>query len=216
MNTALVPPDGTTEAWINADNRKNFNYFLGYSISNVFQLNLFTSALYKNVPQTTEYARTFASDDAWSWRAGGKAVAFSPLRGAPFWGGGYISMGRAIDTVNERAPGYLFAETMATLELNEKIAINLNPKLALSGIGNLWGVGLGSNIQISSNLELVPETNIVLNEINQSNATLGLRWHATENFSVDIYASTAASIIEVGQLMSADEFRWGTRILINF
>ena len=35
-------------------------------------------------------------------------------------GGGYISMGRAIDIVNGRAPGYLFAETMATLELNEK------------------------------------------------------------------------------------------------
>ena len=125
-------------------------------------------------------------------------------------------MGRSIDTVNERAPGYLFAETMATLELNEKIAINLNPKLAWSGIGNLLGVGLGSNIRLSPNLELIPETNIVLNNISQSNATLGLRWHATESFSVDIYSSTAASIIEAGQLMSADAFRWGARMTISF
>ena len=192
MNTALVPPDGTTEAWINADNRKNLNYFFGHSISNLFQLNLFTSALHKNVPQTSGYSQNFANDNTWNWRVGGKAVAFSPLRGAPFWGGGYISMGRAVDEVNERTPGYLFAETMATVELNKKIAINFNPKSAWSGIGTLYGVGLGSNIQLLPNLELVPETNIVLNEITQSNATLGLRWHATESFSVDVYASTAA------------------------
>ena len=216
VNTALVPPYGTTEAWINTDNRKNLNYFFGHSISNIFQLNLFTSALYKNVPQTSEYAQNFAKDDTWSWRVGGKAVTFSPLRGAPFWGGGYVSLGRSIDTANKRRPGYLFAETMATLELNENIALNLNPKLAWSAIGNRWGVGLSSNIQISPNLELVPEANIVLGKITQSNATLGLRWHASENFSVDIYASTAASIIEIGQLMSAGEVRWGTRIMINF
>ena len=105
---------------------------------------------------------------------------------------------------------------MATFELNEKTAINLNPKLAFSATGNLWGIGLGSNIYLSPNLELIPEVNIVLNETSQSNATLGLRWHATENFSVDFYASTAASIIEAGQLISADEFRWGTRLTINF
>ena len=66
------------------------------------------------------------------------------------------------------------------------------------------------------NLELIPEANIVLKKINQSNATIGLRWHATKSFSLDIYASTAASIIEAGQLISADEFRWGTRMIINF
>ena len=29
VNTALVPPDGITQAWINADNYQNFNYFWG-------------------------------------------------------------------------------------------------------------------------------------------------------------------------------------------
>ena len=45
-------------------------------------------------------------------------------------------MGRAIDKLNERAPGYLFAETMAFRIGKQKIAINLNPKLAWSGIGS--------------------------------------------------------------------------------
>ena len=105
---------------------------------------------------------------------------------------------------------------MATLELNKRIAVNFNPKLAWSGIGNLWGLGLSTNIQLKPSLELVPEANIVINQTSQSNATLGLRWHATDNFSIDVYASTAASILDIGQLMSADGFRWGTRLLLSF
>ena len=216
VNTALVPPDTTTSAWINADNNNNFNYFIGHSISNVVQLNLFSSGSQNNVPQTTEHARYYANDSAWNWRVGGKAIAFSPLRSAPFWGGGYISVGRSIDDTNNRAPGYLFAETMATLELNKKIAINLNPKLAWSGISNSWGVGVSSNIQIFPTLELVPEANIVLDRINQSNVTLGVRWHASDRHSIDIYASTAASILDIGQLISADEVRLGTRLVFTF
>ena len=38
VNTALVPPD-TTPCLINADNDKSFNQFIGYSISNLVQLN---------------------------------------------------------------------------------------------------------------------------------------------------------------------------------
>ena len=216
VNTALIPPDTTTVAWINADNSKNFNYFIGNSISNVVQLNLFSSGSYENVPQTTNHARYFANDASWNWRVGGKAIAFSPLRGAPFWGGAYISAGRTIDKVNNRAPGYLFTETMATFELNKNLAINLNPKLAWSGIGNLLAIGLSSNIQIAPNLELIPEANIALNRATQSNATLGLRWHATNKLTMDVYASTAASILDIGQLMSASEARLGTRLVFAF
>ncbi len=216
VNTALVPSDTTKVAWINADNNKNINGFFGYSISNIIQLNLFSSGSHKNVPQSSEHSRYFAGHSSWNWRIGGKGVAFSPLRGAPFWGGGYISMGRAVDKKNKRAPDYVFAETMATLELNKKIAINFNPKLAWSGIGNLLGIGLSSNIQLTPKMELVPEANIAMNQTTQSNATLGIRWHASDNFSFDIYASTAASILDIGQLVSSDELRWGTRLLLNF
>ena len=208
--------DTTTVAWINTDNDKSLNQFIGYSISNVAQLNLFSSGSHNNVPQSSEHARYFANDDAWNWRVGGKAVIFSPLRGAPFWGSGYISMGRTIDKANKRAPGYLFTEIMATMELSKKIAINLNPKLAFSGIGNLSGVGLSANIQLTPSLELIPEANIAINKISQGNTTLGIRWHTTDNLSIDFYTSTASSILDIGQLISAKGYRWGTRLLLNF
>ena len=85
VNTALVPPDATTVAWINTDSNRKFNQFIGYSISDLVQLN-FSSGSFINVPQVTEHARYFANNSAWNWRLGGKAVVLSPLRGAPFWG----------------------------------------------------------------------------------------------------------------------------------
>ena len=66
------------------------------------------------------------------------------------------------------------------------------------------------------NLELLPEANVVINKTSQSNLTLGIRWNATDNFSIDVYASTAASVLEIGQLMSSEGVRWGTRLLLSF
>ncbi len=215
VNTALVPPDTNTEAWINADSGGNVNGFVGYSLSNIFQLTLFSGGLYNNVPQTTPQARLYANDGAWNWRIGGKAVAFSPLRGAPFWGGGRITLGRS-DANSSTGQGYVFAETMATWEATEGLAININPKVALSGAGNLWGLGISSNLQLFPGWELVPEGNVVINQLSQSNGTLGLRWHATDSIALEAYGSTAASLLDIGQLINAEQVRWGGRLLIGF
>ena len=216
VNTALVPPDSHTEAWINTDNGENFNTFVGYSLSNIYQVTVFSGGIYNNVPQSTPQARLYANDGAWNWRIGGKAVAFSPLRGAPFWGGGRISLGRNSDTVNNTGQGYVFAETMATLEANDRLALNVSPKLAWSGAGDLWGLGISANIQIFPRLELIPEGNFVANQLSQSNGTLGLRWHMQDNMALEIYGSTAASFLDIGQLINAEQVRWGGRLLFSF
>ena len=216
VNTALVPPEDELDLWINTDSGGNLNALLGYSISNVFQLFLFSGGLYNNVPQTTPQARLYANDGAWNWRIGGKANAFSPLRGAPFWGGGRITLGRNSDIVNNTGQGYVFAETMATWEASKHVAINLNPKTALSGAGNLWAVGLSANVQLAPRWQLVPEGNVVVNNLAQSNGTLGLRWQTTDSLALEGYVSTAASLLDVGQLLSADQARWGGRVLMSF
>ncbi|MDC3009341.1 hypothetical protein OAZ06_00025 [Synechococcus sp. AH-736-G20] len=216
VNTALVPPEDELDLWINTDSGGNLNALLGYSISNVFQLFLFSGGLYNNVPQTTPQARLYANDGAWNWRIGGKATVFSPLRGAPFWGGGRITLGRNSDIVNNTGQGYVFAETMATWEASKRVALNLNPKTALSGAGNLWAVGLSANVQLAPRWQLVPEGNVVVNNLAQSNGTLGLRWQTTDSVALEGYVSTAASLLDVGQLLSADQARWGGRVLMSF
>ncbi len=216
VNTALVPPDDSFDFWVNGDSGGNLNPFLGYSISNIFQLFLFSGGLYNNVPQTTPQARLYANDGAWNWRIGGKAVAFSPLRGAPVWGGGRITLGRNSDIVNNTGQGYVFAETMLTWEASPGLALNANPKVVLSGGGNLWGVGLSANVQLAPRWQLVPEGNVVVNNLAQSNGTLGLRWSTTESLALEAYGSTAASILDVGQLLNAEQIRWGGRVLVSF
>ena len=215
VNSALVPPDDSSELWANADESGNVNGFVGYSLSNIFQLQVI-GGLSNDVPQTTPQARLFANDGARNLRIGGKAVFFSPLRGAPFWGGGRITLGRNLDLANTTGQGYVFAETMATWEATQRLALSINPKIAQVGSGNLWGVGLSSNIQLAPRWELVPECNVVVNNLAQSNGTLGLRWHATDNMAIEAYGSTAASIIDIGQLLSAKRVRWGGRVLVSF
>lgn len=57
---------------------------------------------------------------------------------------------------------------------------------------------------------------MVVNNLAQSNGTLGLRWSTTESVALEAYGSTAASILDVGQLLNAEQIRWGGRVLVSF
>ena len=215
VNSALVPPDTTRLAKINTDNKGNLDTTIGFSISNIFYLDFYRSEL-KSVPQSNVHARTyFANADTANFRGSGKVVLTSPLRGAPIWSALRLSLGRSVDEVANTAIGYVFAETPFTWEGNSKVAININPKLAWTGVGSLWGLGIGANIQLAPDWELVPETNIALNYPEKSNFTLGVRWNAASNITIEAYGTTASSIIDMGQLLNAEEVKLGTRISIK-
>ena len=214
VNTALVPPNTTSLVKIGSGIDGIFDATFGYSISNIFQLEFYRSES-NNVPQSTVQARTYLNDEGVNWRGSGKAVLTSPLRGAPIWSALRMSFGRNVDTINNVAQGYLFTETPITWEVTSKIAINLNPKFAWSDTGNLWGVGISANIDLAPRWQLVPEVNIVVNDQESSNGTVGLRWNATDDITVEAYGSTASSMLDIGQLLSAEEVRWGGRIIIK-
>jgi len=214
VNTALVPEDGVTELWANADSGGNIFGFIGHSISNIFQVDVFKSGWFNNIPQTTALADRYTTDGAWQWRIGGKAVALSPLRGFPLWAAGRISLGR--ENPPGSGQGYVFAETINTWEANRWLAFHVNPKLAWSGVGVPWGFGIGANIQLGGSFQLIPEANLVASEIGASNATLALRWLANHQCKVDVYLSNAAGLLDMGQLLSADQTRVGGRLIISF
>ena len=176
----------------------------------IFSNLIFTSSGF-NVPQDHPQARAYLNDSATSWRGSGKAVLTSPLRGASLWSALRLSFGRNIDTNDNTSQGYLFAETPFTLETNPRIAINVNPKLAWSGIGTLWGLGISANINLTPRWEIIPEANIVSNSQKESNGTLALRWNASDNIVFEIYGSTASSTVDMGQLLDAEQIRWGSR-----
>ena len=215
VNTAIVPANTTSIAKISADNKGSFDTSLGFSLSNIFHLDFYTSKN-NSLPQNNIHARTyFSNNNTTAYRGSGKVVLTSPLRGAPVWSALRLSFGRSLEKTTNTANGYLFADIPLTWEGNSKVAISIDPKLAWAGVGSLWGIGLGANIQIAPGWELVPEANINTNSLEQSNCTLGLRWNATEDITIEAYGTTASSIIDMGQLLNAEEIRWGSRISIK-
>ena len=212
VNTALVPPDTTNLTKISFDEKGNFATTLGFSISNIFHLDFYRIRL-NSIPQNSIQARTFfANKSATSFRASGKIVLSSPLRGAPIWSALRISLGCCKNEVINTYNDHLFIEAPLTWEGNSRLAISINPKLAWTEVGNIWGIGLGANIQLTPNWALVAETNIVMKSREKSNGTLSLRWNATKNTTIEVYGTTASSILDIGQLLNAEEVRWGSRI----
>ena len=214
VNTALVPARGTTELWANGDSQGDGFGYIGYSLSNLFQLDVYKGGAFNNVRPLNALSTTYASDGGWNYRYGGKAIAMSQLRGAPFSLGGRISLGRNTDPASYQ--GYMFVESVSTWEANSWLALNFNPKLAWSGVSTPWGVGLGANIQLGPHFQLIPEVNVVGSEISATNGTLALRWLATSSTNLEFYVSNAAGLFDMGQLLDNTNVRVGGRLLFSF
>jgi hypothetical protein len=170
--------------------------------------------VFNNVRPLTPLSTTYASDGGWNYRYGGKAIAMSQLRGAPFSLGGRISLGR--NTAPSSYQGYMFVESVSTWEANSWLAFNVNPKLAWSGVGTPWAVGLSANIQLGRNFQLIPEVNVVGSDFNATNGTLALRWLPTTGINVEFYVSNAAGLYDIGQLLDNTNMRVGGRLLFSF
>jgi hypothetical protein len=210
VNTAWVPPSGTWQLSANGDSRGNGLGLVGWSASNIFQFDI-SGGVFNNVQPASALVNTYASNGGFNVRFGGKLVSFSQLRGAPWTGGGRISLGRTWNGANQ---GYLYAEFMQTWEANDWLALNLTPKLALSGISTPWGFGLSANLQLGQAFQLIPEANLVASDWGSSNGTLALRWLASPATYLDLYASSAAGLLDLGTLLPSAQVRVGLRLSV--
>ncbi|MEB3307632.1 MAG: hypothetical protein VKK98_05715, partial [Cyanobacteriota bacterium] len=211
VNTALVPPSGTVQLGVDADSGGNLFGQAAYSLSNIFQLDLLQAGTFNNLRPSDSYL----SSTSWQWRLGGKAVVLSPLRGAPFWGGGRLTLGSG--STPEADQSYTLAETMATWEANPWLAFNVSPKLAILESSTPWGVGLSANVQLGLRFQLIPEVNLVASDVSETNATLALRWLAFrrgdhQSGTVDFYVSSAAGLLDLGQFLRSSDVRVGSRV----
>ncbi len=217
VNTAVLPPEGSVQISANADNLGNLFGFVGYSASNDFQLQLWGGGVFNGIDPVTPLSDQFASDDGLNQRFGGKAVLFSQLRGAPFSGGGRITVGRNEDPASLQ--GYLFFETMGTWEVTPWLALNSNPKVAWNGTSTAYGLGLSANVQLGRWFQFIPELNLVADEDSDSagtNGTAALRWIPSDSAMVDVYVSNAAGLLDIGQLLGNSQVRVGGRLTLLF
>ena len=214
IETGLVPELGTTTITGQTDTNGNGGLKFKHSISDAFEVKFVDYESNNKVPQTSPQARLYSDDDSKNFRIGGKGILLSPLRGGPFWLAVSGSLGRNLSD-NNSGQGYAFGEITGTWQLNSKFAFSVNPKVAWSGAGNLYGLGLGANFAISQKLELLPEIIIAGDNFSKTTSTIGLRYHFSDSIATTVYASTAASLNNIGQLLGKGDTNVGAMITIK-
>ena len=214
VNNALFPEKGVNQINLNFDEQGNLFAFYGYSLSNIFQLELNTGSFNNNNllnKENSSLERLYLNEDTFNYRFGGKLLILSPQKNDPFWMTFRTSMGR---NEGSNHKGYMFSELINTFRVNNWLALNISPKYFFSGVESFGGIGFSSYINLLDNLQLIPELNTSLKKGSEFNSSLALRYNYSQGASVDLYYSNAAGIQDIGQLLADKENRFG--IKLNF
>ncbi len=214
VENALFPERGESQVSFNYDEKGNLFAFYGYSLSNIFQIELRSGSFNDvdlNNSKNSALQNTFLNENTFNYRFGGKLLILSPQKNDLFWMTLRTSVGRN-EGLNHK--GYIFTELINTFRLNERIAFNISPKYFFSGVESFGGLGVSTYINLFDNLQFIPEINTSLKNDSDFNSTLALRYSYSPRTSADLYYSNAAGIQDIGQFLKDKKFRIG--IKLNF
>ncbi len=213
VDNALLPEQGINQLNLNYDEKGNLFASYGYSLSNLFQLELsvgsFNDIDLKNV-RNSNLQSIYLNENTFSYRFGGKLLILSPQKNDLFWMALRTSLGRNEGSNHQ---GYMFSELINTFRINDWLAFNISPKYFFSGSESFGGIGISSNINLLKNVQFIPEINTSLKN-SDFNSTYVFRYSYAQDKSVDLYYSNAAGVQDIGQLLQNKDYRFG--IKLNF
>ena len=211
VNNALIPKAGTSQFNLNYDEGGTLFGFYGYSLSNIFQVELLNIGSFDGLnfggDKNSNLYSTYLSDNNFNFRLGGKLLIFSPQKNDLFW----VSLRTSVGRNNETNQGYVFSELLNTFRVNNWLVFNISPKYFFSGVESFGGIGLSSYINLFDNLILIPEINTSIKNNSDLNSTLALRYSFSPEKSLDLYYSNAAGVQDIGQLLKIKDYRLGFR-----
>ncbi len=214
VNNALMPRGGTSLINFNYDNKGNLFGSYGYSLSNIFKLELVDIGSFNevklSVDENSNLYSTYLDENNLNFRLGGKLLIFSPQKNDLYW----MSLRSSVGRNNDTNQGYLLTEFINTFRLNNWLVFNMSPKYLFSGVENFGGIGFSSYINLSDNLMIIPEINTSIKNDSEINSTLALRYSFSAEKSLDLYYSNALGVQDIGQLLKDKEYRLG--IKLNF
>ena len=214
VNNALMPKAGTSQIKFNYDEGGNLFGSYGYSLSNIFQVELLNIGSFDGLnfggDKNSNLYSTYLSDNNFNFRLGGKLLIFSPQKNDLYW----VSLRSSVGRNNDTNQGYLFSEFINTFRVNNWLAFNVSPKYFFSGVESFGGIGLSSYINLFDNLMLIPEINTSMKNNSDLNSTLALRYSFSPEKSLDLYYSDAAGVQDIGQILKNEGYRFG--INLNF
>jgi len=212
VNNALFPEKGISQISLNFDEKGNLFGSYGYSLSNIFQLEISTGVFNDNNlinNKNTVLENIYLNESTFNYRFGGKLLIFSPQKNDLFWMTLRTSLGRNEGSNHQ---GYMFTELINTFRLNNWLAFNISPKYFFSGVESFGGIGFSSYINLSDNLMLIPEINTSIKQDSDFNSTLALRYSFSPKNSLDLYYSNSAGIQDLGQLLQEKKSRIGFKL----
>ena len=213
VNNALIQDFGNSQGGLNYDFKGNAFFSYKYTLSNIFQLEFIDIGTFgdkgnkqnKNIKLRNNYI----NDNNLNFRLGGKLLLLSPQKNDSYWSSIRTSVGRN-DNTNQ---GYIYSELMNTKRLNNWLAINISPKYFYSGIDSFGVVGISKYINLSDDLQIIPEINQLLRKESELNTTLSLRYSYKSDRAIDLYYSNAVGIQDIGQNLKGED-KFG--IKLNF
>ena len=212
VNNALIPKAGTSQFNFNYDEGGNLFGFYGYSLSNIFQVELLNIGSYDGLNfgghKNSNLYSTYLDDSNLNFRLGGKLLIFSPQKNDLYW----MSLRSSVGRNNDTNQGYLFSELINTIRVNNWLAFNISPKYFFSGVESFGGIGFSSYINLFDNLMLIPEINTSIKNNSDLNSTLALRYSFSPEKSLDLYYSNAAGVQDIGQLLKVKDYRFGINL----
>ncbi len=188
--------------------------FYGYSLSNIFQLELLNIGSFNDLnfsgSKSSNLYSMYLGENNLNFRLGGKLLIFSPQKNDLYW----LSLRTSVGRNNDTNQGYLFSEFINTFRVNSWLTLNVSPKYFFSGVESFGGMGFSSYINFSDDLLLISELNTSIKNDSDLNSTIALRYSFSPEKSLDLYYSNAAGIQDIGQLLKEEEYRLG--IKFNF
>lgn len=211
VNNALIPKNGAVQLGTNIDSNGNYFASYGYSLSNIFQLELVNLGSFNNpknyIHIDKKFTNTYLDENNFNIRLGGKFLLFTPQKNDILWTSFRTSVGRN-ESTNQ---GYILSELINTFRINNWLASNLSSKYFLSGLQKFGGIGGSMYLNISDNIQIIPEVNYLFDKNLESNSTISIRYSFDEKKSIDLYTSNAIGSQDLGQLLRSKENRVGIK-----
>ncbi|MDC3135098.1 hypothetical protein OA511_03870, partial [Prochlorococcus sp. AH-716-J09] len=216
VNNALIPKAGTSQVNFNYDEGGNLFGFYGYSLSNIFQVELLNIGSFDGLnfggDKNSNLYSTYSGENNFNFRLGGKLLIFSPQKNDLYW----VSLRSSVGRNNDTNQGYVFSEFINTFRVKNWLAFNVSPKYFFSGVESFGGIGLSSYINLFDNLMLIPEINTSIKNNSDLNSTFALRYSFSPEKSLDLYYSNAAGVQDIGQILKNEEYRFGINLNILY
>ena len=212
VSNSYIPQYSEKLISINMDSKNNFFAKYGYSISNIFHLELINIGSFSDIDSYSNKYKVVKdqvfSNENINYRLGGKFLIFSPKKEDDLWLSSRVSLGRN-DTNNQ---GYVFSELISTSKLNENLYLNINPKNFWSSNGSISGLGLSLNYIFHEKISFLSEINFNLSNHWDSNSTFSIKYSPNKSNSIDLYISNSAGIQDLGQIVRDNNNRLGVKI----